>query len=165
MWASSPSVIAYETGKLSAQAFAEDVESDLGLAVSPEDFITNFSGWANSLYPGTMELFEALPNSLLVAALSNTNEIHWKDIQVLGLAEKFEHVYLSHEIACLKPSREAFGIALTGMGLKAADVLFLDDSLKNIEVAQSLGFSAQQVKSALEAKQVLQHYGVISNTA
>ena len=51
------------------------------------------------------------------------------------------------------------------MGLKAADVLFLDDSLKNIEVAQSLGFSAQQVKSALEAKQVLQHYGVISNTA
>ena len=92
LWASSPSVIAYETGKLSAQAFAEDVESDLGLAVSPEDFITNFSGWANSLYPGTMELFEALPNSLLVAALSNTNEIHWTDIAVLGLADMSEHV-------------------------------------------------------------------------
>ena len=163
LWASSPSVTAYETGKLSTQAFAEGVVSDLDLNVTPEAFLENFSSWANCLFPGTLALFDGLSDSFLVAALSNTNEVHWENIKALGLAEKFEHIYLSHEIGCLKPSIKAFEIALEGMNLKASDILFLDDSLKNIKTAHSLGFDAHLVKSALEAKQVLKTYGVISS--
>ena len=64
---------------------------------------------------------------------------HWARIQAMGLAVRFDAIYLSHEIGCLKPAAEAFRLALDGMALPPGEVLFLDDGAVNVEAARDLG--------------------------
>lgn len=50
---------------------------------------------------------------------------------------------------------------IKGLGLPAAEVLFLDDSARNVAAAAALGMHAQQVKSPAEARVVLARHGVV----
>jgi HAD superfamily hydrolase (TIGR01509 family) len=163
LWASSPSVIAHETGKISAHEFAIGAVEDLRLKVTPKEFLADFENWVSRPFPGTFELLKALPRGLTVAALSNTSAVHWGKITGLGLADKFDRTLLSHEIGHLKPDVAPFQIALDALRYPPSEIIFLDDSSQNIETALSLGFRAHQVTSALHAREVLFNYGVVSN--
>ena len=55
----------------------------------------------------------------------------------------FEGVVISGEEKLLKPEPEIFQLVLDRYHLRAEEVYFIDDSLPNIEVAQSLGLQAQ----------------------
>ena len=162
LWAASPSVIAHETGKISARDFAIGAVEDLKLNVTPAEFLADFETWASRLFPGAFELLEALPRGLTLAALSNTSAIHWERISSLGLAEKFDRTLLSHEIGHLKPDVEPFQIALDILGFPPDEIIFLDDNSHNIETSLSMGFRAHQVTSALQARDVLLNYGVVA---
>jgi FMN phosphatase YigB (HAD superfamily) len=61
----------------------------------------------------------------------------------------------------MKPSEEAFQLALTGMGLPAHEVLFLDDGGSNVDAARSVGMRAHVVKNPSEIRLVLEECGVI----
>ena len=83
----------------------------------------------------------------------------------MGLSDRFDRMYLSHRIGCLKPAPEAFSIAIDGMGLSPSDVLFLDDGLRNIDAAAKLGMHAHLARGPEEARQVLAQYGVVPESA
>jgi len=108
-----------------------------------------------------MELLDEIPASYRVAALSNTSAVHWDTIAATGLTHRFERAFLSHQIGYLKPSPEAFACALRGLDLPASDVLFIDDSQRNVAAAATLGMHAQLARNAAEARSVLIEYGVI----
>jgi putative hydrolase of the HAD superfamily len=163
LWITSPSVMAHETGKMSAEEFAIGVVNDLKLDTSPTEFLAGFENWVSRPFPGAFELLDALPPGLTIAALSNTSAIHWNRIASLGLAEQFDHTLLSHEIGHLKPEIEPFEIALAWLGCPAAEVVFLDDNSDNIATALALGFRAHQVTSANHAREVLFGYELLAN--
>ncbi|MBE0549461.1 MAG: HAD family phosphatase [Rubrivivax sp.] len=162
MWLASPSVVAHETGKIDAATFSIGVVSDLGLPVTPENFLREFCSWPTGLMPGALQLLDEIPDSYRVAALSNTSAVHWDKIQAMGIVGRFDHTYLSHQIGCLKPGADAFMLALEGMNLSPSDVLFLDDSLRNIRAAAQLGMHAHLARGPKEARRVLAQYGVVS---
>ena len=165
MWGASPSVVAHETGKIDAATFAAGVVADLGLPVSAECFLQDFCNWPTGLLPGAVQLLDEIPDSYQVAALSNTSAVHWQKIGAMGLADRFDQIYLSHRIGHLKPDTGAFLVALEGMGLSPADVLFLDDGRRNVDAALNLGMHAHLARGPGEARRVLAQYGVIASGA
>jgi putative hydrolase of the HAD superfamily len=165
MWIASPSVVAHETGKIDAAAFAAGVVADLKLQVTADYFLQDFCNWPIGLLPGALELLDEIPDSYQVAALSNSCAVHWDKIRAMGLVDRFDQTYLSHEIGCLKPATEAFLVALEGMGLSPSGVLFLDDGLRNIDAAAKLGMHAHVARGPEEARRVLAQYGVVPSSA
>lgn len=165
MWIASPSVVAHETGKIEAAAFAAGVVADLRLPVTADCFLEDFCNWPMGLLPGALQLLDEVPDVYHVAALSNTSAVHWEKIRAMDLVDRFDQMYLSHQIGCLKPATEAFLIALDGMGLSPSDVVFLDDGLRNIDAAAKLGMHAHLARGPEEARRVLAQYGVVPSRA
>jgi HAD superfamily hydrolase (TIGR01509 family) len=161
LWLTSPSVVLHETGKIQASEFAEGVVADLKLPITPAAFLQEFMEWPKAIHPGVFELLESIPSSYCVAALSNSCAAHWEKITAMGLGGRFDQAYLSHQIGYLKPSREAYLIALEGMKLPPAEVLFLDDSRRNVAAARSLGINAHLAMNQEEARSVLEDHGVV----
>src|SRR5215208_2809762 len=76
-------------GKLSREEFATLFVKDWNLELPPEDFMREYQSWSRRLYPGAAELLSLLRPRFRLAALSNSNELHWErntnDIGVTGL--------------------------------------------------------------------------------
>lgn len=165
MWIASPSVVAHETGKIEVAAFAASVVAELRLPVTAERFLQDFCNWPTGLLPGAVQLLDEIPDTYHVAALSNTSAVHWEKIRAMGLVDRFDQTYLSHQIGYLKPDAGAFMTALEGMGLLPSEVLFLDDGLRNVDAAAKLGMQAHLARGPQAARRVLARYGVVPSSA
>ncbi len=165
MWIASPSVVAHETGKIDAAAFAAGLVAEFRLPITADRFLQEFSNWPTGLLPGALQLLDEIPDTYHIAALSNTSAIHWEKIRTMGLVDRFDQTYLSHQIGSLKPASRAFLVALEGMNLSPPDVLFLDDGLRNIDAAAKLGMHAHLARGPEEARRVLGQYGIVPSSA
>ena len=160
-WLACPSVIAHETGRITAEEFAAAVVSELKLPIAAESFLSEFAAWLQRPYAGAYELVERIPRRYRVAALSNMSQFHWTRIAAMGWPTRFDAVYLSCVIGQLKPLPETFRVALYGMQLPASAVLFLDDGPANVAAARAQGMEAQVVSGPEEVREVLERYGVL----
>ncbi|MEA3317089.1 MAG: HAD family phosphatase [Bacteroidota bacterium] len=95
-----------------------------------------------------IELLKKLKAKYRIFLLSNTNLIHYKiyDKEIyrnysIHLSDLFEKAYYSHEIGMRKPDTNFFNHVLSKSKLQAKETLFIDDSLLNIESANSLGIN------------------------
>jgi len=61
MWLTSPTVRSFETGKLSAEDFADRIIADFGLPVLGSEFLREMTRWSVTLFPGAIELIERVP--------------------------------------------------------------------------------------------------------
>jgi len=161
-WMASPSVIAHETGKMQADAFAVGAVHDLELTISPQAFIENFATWIVGVFPDTFSLLEDIPENITIAALSNTSPTHWQRVEETGLAKTFDHLFLSHEIGQLKPAKASFQVVVDTLQLPANEIIFFDDNIDNVNAAINMGFLGQQVLNPVEAKRVLEEYKIFS---
>jgi FMN phosphatase YigB (HAD superfamily) len=161
LWMSSPSVVQHETGRMSAGDFAAGVVADLNLPISPEAFLLEFAGWLGQPCEGAFELVASIPETYQVAVLSNMSALHWERIVAMGLPARVERRFVSHETGHMKPSKEAFQLALSGMRLAPDEVLFLDDGNRNVNAAKELGLHACVVRNPSEVRSALKEYRVI----
>jgi putative hydrolase of the HAD superfamily len=145
--ATSDTWAAFETGMLTPEAFAEHFAAHWPLGVPQDVFLAEFESWTRALYPGAAGLLDELRDGFRLAALSNTNALHWRRMRdVLGIPRLFERAFASHELGVRKPSPEVYVHVLREMGVAPGQATFFDDVEANVEAARRVGMRAYRVE-------------------
>ena len=155
LWLSSAAVQAYELGNLTTErfcaAFTDEVQN-LNGRFTP----ARFRQWTLRLFPEADGLVRALAHQHRLALLSNTNEVHWDQVTA-GCQTfcRFSEVFLSFDTGLYKPSRAAFLHAVDVLHCRPADVLYFDDSERNVESARSVGIDAHHVRGMVQLEDAI----------
>ncbi len=163
-WLASPWVRSFESGRCSAEDFANGVVEEWGLALSPDSFLEAFSGSPAGLLSGADDLVTAVKETVVVGCLSNTNALHWEGHAARWpLLATFDFRFLSFELGMVKPDAALFERVSQLLPTPSDQVLFLDDNAPNVEAAVAAGFAAAQTRGVTEARQALTEFGVLSS--
>lgn len=157
-WLSADSVRDFETGRIGPQEFAPRAVSELGLDISPADFLHDFRDWLAGPYDGARDLvLQVRASGVRTASFSNSNAIHWPIMEShQDVAEVFDANFPSHVLGHCKPDVEAFHAVVAALDVPAEAILFLDDNLVNVEGARRAGLQAERVDGVEGARKVLQ---------
>lgn len=105
--------------------------------------------------PGTVRLLEQLEaRGMPLYALTNWAEDTFAENRPrFPFLEKFRHIVVSGAIKMMKPDPAIYHHTLEKLDRKAGEILFIDDSAKNIAAARDLGFHTHHfvAPEALEA--------------
>lgn len=145
-----------ETGQISGQHFINKLLPLLPPGTSPNKVV---HAWNQMLIAFPSEKLDLLlrlkQTGQRTFLLSNTNEIHWTQVERLlakvtdyNLFEFFEKIYLSHEVHLRKPNKEIFEHVLLEQHLKPEEVLFIDDTIQHIEGALSMGINTFHLQNS-----------------
>jgi glucose-1-phosphatase len=134
-------------GKLSREDFGNRFVKDWNLDLPAQDFLREFQSWSRRLFPGAVELLTLLRSRFRLAALSNSNELHWeRNTNDLGVTSLFEVAISSHQVGLYKPDPKMYLTALDRLGASPHRVMFFDDVPENVAAASALGIRAFQVE-------------------
>ena len=160
-WSSSGWLERLDIGECTLHEFATSLIAELRLSAQPERVLAELAKVDRGLFPGAMELLEALRGRYLRACLSNNNELHWERLRATGIESGFERCYLSHEMGLRKPDPRAFQHVVEDLGVSAERILFLDDRAEHVAAAAAVGMDAHRavgvpgVRAVLAAQNVL----------
>jgi putative hydrolase of the HAD superfamily len=137
----------FETGKISAQHFINNVLTFLPAGITANKVVNAWNSMLLEFPPETMDFLRELKTRKRTFLLSNTNEIHVQafkrklrsQIGEDSLDPFFEQVYFSNELGKRKPFADTFDYICRQNGLVPEKTLFIDDSIQHIEGAASIG--------------------------
>lgn len=150
----------FETGKISEADFRHKLRKkfNLALTVSDQQIDEAWNALFIKLPPERLELIKGLRKRFSkVLLFSNTNLIHYEKFSSMcpdakhGAAHDFrkpvftgcfDEEYYSFRLGQKKPRPEAFAAILKQQGLKAAETVFIDDSIQHVIGARSAGLHA-----------------------
>lgn len=154
----------FETGRGSVRAFAEAAVAELGLDMSPEAFVGEFSGWARGPYARAMALVRRVRGDMLKVILSNSNPLHWQRlVERFHLTEPFDAVFVSHLTGLHKPDPEAFLNVARELGRPPGAFCYFDDNRECVDVALGLGMTAIQVRGVDALEVALRQAGCLAS--
>jgi HAD superfamily hydrolase (TIGR01509 family) len=154
-WLSSPHVRAFETGRLTTAQFCADMGAELG-ATGGAGFEARFRNWQLRLFPGVEELVHSLAGRYNIALLSNTNVVHWNQVaSSTQVFSQFDRTFLSFETGHFKPAPASFEQVIACYGCDPGDILFIDDSPKNVEAALKLGIDGRVARGLSAVSEIV----------
>jgi len=73
----------------------------------------------------------------------------------------FESGLFSSRVKLAKPDPRIFELAFSQFEIEAADSLFVDDHVPNVEAAEAIGLPSHRFKTAAELEEVLRFRGLL----
>jgi HAD superfamily hydrolase (TIGR01509 family) len=150
-----------ETG-MEDDLFYDDLRTATGLPLRNEQIRDAWNALLLNFRPESVAVLPVLKDKYELYLLSNTNEIHlqefqrryavWRPGQIFD--DLFDAAYYSHRIGHRKPNASAFEYVLQMHGLNAAETIFIDDSINNIEAAQQLGLQTIHLKAGMKVEEL-----------
>ena len=137
-----------EEGTLAADDFRSIVLSESRPGVSPEEVDRAMSHILVGIAPHKVELLKRMAGKYDLCMLSNNNPIclpfSKKMFEDAGipLEKVFRKCYMSFEMKALKPSEAFYKAVLADIGRPSEELIFIDDSQKNVDGAIAAGMPA-----------------------
>ena len=112
------------------------------------------------LYAGAKELLAALGQRGRVILLSNAQSLFTRpELEMLGLTDCFDSIYLSSEAGFKKPDPRFYRLALDREGLKPKDCLMIgNDPVCDGEGPRSVGIPAYVIRSGISPRGIPEGY-------
>ena len=158
-------------------AWNEQLDSGLSFADAIQERTRAFPKYADQIRAYQERWFETLgdPIGENVALLKDLREIGYKvyaltnwSAETFYPAQKrfeflgwFEGVVVSGEERLIKPDPRIYHLLLSRYNLRANSAIFMDDSLKNIEAARSIGIDAIHFSEGVDLRQELRRRNVL----
>jgi len=140
--------IPFDLGSLSEKRFWELVQQDLGTNIYWEK-LNNIV--KNGYYPisGSIELLQKYSELTDCYLLSNTRREWFKYLDsVYHITKYVKYSFLSYEMKKMKPNLDIFLEAIKQIGVEPRHIIFIDDSIENIQVARTAGIQAHHFNDA-----------------
>lgn len=142
-----------ETGKISETDFYAAIKKRTKRAIADEEIDQAWNALILNFRKESLAILEKLSADHKLYLLSNTNSIHLKYFKKSFTKETgkpsldtyFSKAWYSSEVGLRKPGTEIFEFALQEENLVAAETLFIDDTVLNIQTAQKLGFKTHHL--------------------
>ncbi len=124
------------------------------------------TGWMEMFHgyvPGIEAILADLRNAgVPLYALTNVPAEKYNDIaDAFPELYRFEDTIISGVEKCVKPGREIFEITLKRIGAPAGNIFFTDDSQRNIDAADELGFVTHHFTDAGALRGALANAGLL----
>ncbi len=162
LFGASQAIADFEVGLLTPEEFGAAFAKAWPLNCSEAEFLVHYESWTRALLPGADELLTGLTQRYRLAALSNSNILHWtRNDVVIGVQSYFERAFSSHELGVRKPDPEIFRRALEELGVEPPEVVFFDDNAHNVEAALAFGISAHRVEGVDQVRTRLTELGLL----
>ena len=146
---------------------AKATEERVALFPEHEKLIRMFYGrWDDMLGDSIPETVKILHNLIKssnykVVALTNwSHETFPKALKKFDFLQWFEGIVVSGEEKTRKPFEDIYQITLNRFGLEPEHSIFIDDNLRNIEAANSIGINGIQYKSPEHLVRQLKQYNI-----
>jgi putative hydrolase of the HAD superfamily len=97
------------------------------------------------LVDGAVPLLARLRQHYRVALLSDSTDILPADLELFGVAEGFDHVFVSAQLGMTKPAPALYRHAATVMDIAPERILVVDDLAVNLPGARRIGMRVQRL--------------------
>lgn len=134
-----------EEGRITEEEFYEEALRHCRPGTTRETVFDCFSTLLDGINPGAVRLFNELKGKYDIYALSNNNPISMEAFDNylksvgMSLADTFKKTFFSYQMKVLKPAPEIYRRTIEGIGARPDEILFIDDSAKNIAGAEAQG--------------------------
>ena len=120
------------------------VNAILGKSLPTADVVHAINAELGAEISTTADLLPALQRKVKVGCFSNTNSIHWDTLlQSYPFMHLFDRRFASQLMGCAKPGKEIYEKAAGFLHAQPRQILFFDDRIENVEMAQLLGWHAR----------------------
>lgn len=152
----------YEDGTIGDEEFVEKVRQIVGEKVSREEVIRAWNALLGEFPEERIQYLEKLKAHYRIFLFSNTNGIHLKAFKEIfersnagrNLDELFEKAYYSHLEGFRKPDTRGFHHIIKENSLDAAQTVFVDDALINVEAARDAGLLGLHLEAGKKIEQL-----------
>ena len=149
----------FEGGLLSADEFRAEVLKESRPGSKLEDVDRCVRQILLDIKPETAAAVRSVYGRYSLYLLSNNNPIGMPNclelMEKAGIGGLYEDMFISSEMKMLKPSPEFYREAVRRIGLPPEEILFIDDSLTNVEAARALGIDARWLQPGMPLAQLL----------
>lgn len=162
----SPFLDDYQDGSISVEEYFRILGGHCG--ISPEQAREVHLSILRAEYPNLIPIVLGLKAAgIQTACLSNTADLHWQDMHRESKFPAFallDFRFASHILKANKPAIEAYRAVEDAVGVRSSEVLFFEDTPRNIQGAQDAGWdvvpmvaaddAATQIQAALKARSI-----------
>ena len=141
-----------EEGKISADDFRDYVMARSAPGVTPEQVDKALHQILVGIEPYKIDMLHRLSQKYAIYMLSNNNPIAVPRAREIfreagfTMEEDFKKCYISYEMKMLKPSEGFYKAVMADIGLPPEEMLFIDDSQRNVDAAIAAGLPALYYK-------------------
>ena len=136
----------HQRGELPHATFCEGLSRCVGSALPPHHVAAVHDAWILGEYAGVTGMLADLQRAgLRTACLSNTNAVHWRQMEPMPFFARLDHPHASHLMRLVKPDARIFTAFERAVGRVGEQIAYFDDLPENCAAARDAGWRVRQI--------------------